>query len=145
GELGLCSDQVFPLGPVGLLNKGNGFGKSLLLKVREKEKRPVSRVGRLAIAVARYPRRETSELRIVVSQGDADLLQFICALGLGSGSTNSLHGRNEQAHQDRNDCDHYQQLDESEAAMLGSTRCHGILPEENPNGEARVGAYAPAC
>jgi hypothetical protein len=89
----------------------------------------------LAITVSGYAGREPPEIRVVILQGDADLVQVVSALGAGGGLADFLHGGQQQANQDRNDRDHHQQLDQREAATLALMGRHGILLE-NPCGES---------
>src|SRR5262245_24440913 len=59
----------------------------------------------------------------VVLHRQADLLQVVLTLGPVSGFTDLVHGRQEQADDDRDDGNHHQELDQRE----GATRPHGSL------------------
>src|SRR5207247_2378997 len=49
---------------------------------------------------------------VVVGDGEADLLEVVGALHAAGGLAHFLHGRQQQADQNRNNGDHHQQLDQ---------------------------------
>jgi hypothetical protein len=52
---------------------------------------------------------------MIVVGGQGDLLEVVAALGTLGCFSDFLHGGQQQAHQDADDCDDHQQLDQREA------------------------------
>ena len=69
---------------------------------------------------------------VVVVAGQSDLLEVVLALGAGRRLADLLYRGEQEADQDRDDCDHHQQLDEGEAPP---TNAHGSPPVEEPFGD----------
>ena len=61
---------------------------------------------------------------VVVVHCQANLLQVVLAGTAGGGLAHFLHGRQQQADEDRNNRDHHQQLDQSESAARRRHRMH---------------------
>ena len=77
----------------------------------------------LAASGKRNPTGKRVHGRVVVVQGDADLLQVVRALDAPGGLAGRLDGGQQQGDQHGDDRDHDQQLDQCE----GSTMMHGYL------------------
>jgi hypothetical protein len=61
----------------------------------------------------------------VIQDREADLLEVVLALGAVGRLADLLDGRQQQAHQHRNDRDHDEQLDERERRAPQMTLPHG--------------------
>src|SRR5262249_61544031 len=92
---------------------------ALLFEIRQQPRAPAPAWAKTRTIYAGSGRSETRRKRpvraMVVVKRQADLLEVILALSSRGGLANSLNGRYEQAHEDRNDRDHDEQLDQSEA------------------------------
>ena len=71
--------------------------------------------------------RQVRVRRGVVVVGQRDLLQVVAALHAGGRLANLLHGRQQQADQDRDDGDDHQQLDQRKRRSLFHPTKHGNL------------------
>ena len=78
---------------------------------------------------------------MIVVHRQTKLLEIVGALGPAGGFARGLHGRQKQSDQDRNDCNHNQQLDQGEALRAQPShwkhRCYpplGYLRDEHDNG-----------
>jgi hypothetical protein len=73
-------------------------------------------VGAVEFPEAAVARGEGVLLFVVGTEGDADLLEVVCALGAAGGLARGLNGGEEEADQDSDDGDDDEQLDEGEGA-----------------------------
>jgi hypothetical protein len=74
---------------------------------------------------------------VVVLGGQGDLFEVVRALHPIRGLANLLHGREQQADQDRDDGDHDQQLDECEGpALVSHVRTPGVEGKKEEAGLA---------
>ena len=86
--------------------------------------------GVVGVAVADRPRQAPLD-RVIRLQPERDLLDVVAALDAPGRFAGSLHGRQQQRHQGRDDRDHDQHFDEREpvSARLGVVvSCHGASP-----------------